>query len=105
MPRDGIAEVGAAWGRAVAARPEVAAELRALREAATRRLGDKEVERLSGTAGWLVRPWQAGRDPAPAGLDGLARHCHVGQLWLERTRQAKLAACRPSPPPTPATVS
>ncbi|MGH8244511.1 MAG: hypothetical protein ACRETY_14320, partial [Steroidobacteraceae bacterium] len=33
------------------------------------------------------------------------RHCHVGQLWLERTRQAKLAACRPSPPPTPATVS
>ncbi|MDT8352571.1 type II toxin-antitoxin system PemK/MazF family toxin, partial [Roseomonas mucosa] len=29
-----------------------------------------------------------------------AGHCHVGQLWLERTRQAKLAACRPSPPPT-----
>ncbi|MFK4048177.1 hypothetical protein ACI2KH_24990, partial [Roseomonas mucosa] len=53
-------------------------------------------------AGWLAAEAARGMSPAWVQVQ-LAGHCHVGQLWLERTRQAKLAACRPSPPPTPAT--
>ncbi len=32
-------------------------------------------------------------------------HCQVDRLWPERAGCAKLAGCRPSPPPTPATAS
>ncbi|WP_265548239.1 FIST N-terminal domain-containing protein [Roseomonas mucosa] len=53
---------------------------------------------LNLSDGWMLLDGSVRRHAA-------AGHCHVGQLWLERTRQAKLAACRPSPPPTPATVS
>ncbi|MBS5905549.1 MAG: hypothetical protein KIC89_23155, partial [Acetobacteraceae bacterium] len=73
--------------------------------------------RRGGSSPWLADAVRSGACPAGplqlvvslGMLDRLALvlvrgHCHVGQLWLERTRQAKLAACRPSPPPTPATV-